>query len=72
VGNTAALDIWTQKRVSLDFGSQYHVNRALSFYLNLKNLTNTALKFTEGPGEDRVIQREFYGLTIQLGGSYSL
>jgi hypothetical protein len=33
-------------------------------------LTNTALKFTEGPGPDRVIQREFYDATVQFGGNY--
>jgi hypothetical protein len=27
-------------------------------------LTNTALKFTEGPGENRIIQCEFYGATL--------
>jgi outer membrane receptor protein involved in Fe transport len=70
VGNTAALDIWTQERFSVDFGSQYRVTQAFNVYFNLKNLTNTALKFTEGPGEDRVIQREFYGLTLQFGGNY--
>jgi hypothetical protein len=41
-------------------------------YLNLKNLTNTPLKFTEGPTDDRVIQREFYGITVQAGFNYKL
>ena len=31
-------------------------------------LTNTPLQFTEGPGPDRVIQREFYDATLQFGG----
>lgn len=70
LGNTAALDDWTQERFSVDFGSQYKVTDALGVYFNLKNLTNTPLKFTEGPGENRVIQREFYGLTLQFGGTY--
>ncbi|MDB6008752.1 MAG: TonB-Xanth-Caul: TonB-dependent receptor [Gammaproteobacteria bacterium] len=70
VGNTAALDIWTQERFSVDFGSQYRVTQAFNVYFNLKNLTNTPLKLTEGPGEDRIIQREFYGLTVQFGGNY--
>ena len=39
-------------------------------YFNAKNLTNTALKFTEGSGPDRVIQREFYGTTFQIGANY--
>ena len=70
VGGTAALDIWTQKRVSLDFGSQYKVTEAFSVYFNAKNLTNTPLKLTEGSGDNRVIQREFYGATLQFGGTY--
>ena len=70
VGQSAALDVWTQDRLSVDFGSQFKVSEPLSFYLNVKNLTNTALKFTEGEGEDRVIQREFYGVTVQVGGTY--
>jgi TonB-dependent receptor len=70
LGNTAALDTWTQERLSVDFGSQYKVIEPFTMYLNLKNLTNTALKFTEGPGPGRVIQREFYGTTMQFGGTY--
>jgi TonB-dependent receptor len=70
LGNTAALDVWTQERLSVDFGSQYKVTEPFSVYLNVKNLTNTALKFTEGPAPDRVIQREFYDATVQFGGNY--
>jgi TonB-dependent receptor len=72
VGNTAALDIWTQQRFTVDFGSQYRFTDSVNVYLNVKNLTNTALKFTEGPGEDRVIQREFYGVTVQAGVDFKL
>jgi TonB-dependent receptor len=72
LGNTAALDIWSQQRFSVDFGSQYRVTDAFNVYLNLKNLTNTPLKFTEGPGQDRVIQREFYGITAQAGFNLKL
>ncbi len=72
VGNTAALDIWTQERFTVDFGSQYRFTDSFNVYLNVKNLTNTPLKFTEGPGEDRVIQREFYGVTVQAGVNYKL
>ncbi|MDP9008976.1 MAG: TonB-dependent receptor [Pseudomonadota bacterium] len=70
VGGTAALDIWSQERFSVDFGSQYKVTDPFSIYFNAKNLTNTALKFTEGPGNNRIIQREFYGTTLQIGGNY--
>ena len=68
LGNTAALDVWAQERFSVDFGSQYRVTDWLKLYFNVKNLTNTPLKFTEGPGPDRVIQREFYDATLQFGG----
>lgn len=66
-GPTAPLDQWTQDRLSVDFGGKYQATEAVSVYLNLKNLTNTALKFTEGMGENRVIQREYYGVTAQFG-----
>jgi len=70
LGASAALDAWTQERLSVDFGSQFKISEPLSVYFNAKNLTNTALKFTEGPGENRIIQREFYGVTLQVGGNY--
>jgi TonB-dependent receptor len=70
VGSSAATDIWSQERLSVDLGSQFQVSAPLSVYFNAKNLTNTALKFTEGPGTDRVIQREFYGVTLQAGATY--
>ena len=70
VGGSSALDIWTQERFSVDFGSQYKITDPFSVYFNAKNLTNTALKATEGPGPNRVIQREFYGVTLQVGGTY--
>jgi TonB-dependent receptor len=66
-GPSAATDIWTQDRLSLDFGAQYEISEPVSVYLNFKNLTNTALKFTDGIDENRVIQREFYGTTLQAG-----
>jgi outer membrane receptor protein involved in Fe transport len=62
--------IWSQERFSVDLGSQYKVTEPFSVYFNAKNLTNTALKLTEGPGENRIIQREFYGVTLQIGGNY--
>ncbi len=72
MGPSAATDVWTQARFSVDFGGSYQLSEQVSTYLNVKNLTNTALKFTEGQGEDRVIQREFYGPTVQLGVNVKL
>jgi TonB-dependent receptor len=72
VGDASATDIWAQKRLSVDFGSQYQVTRLFSLYFNAKNLTNTALKFTEGAADNRVIQREFYGATLQAGFNFRM
>lgn len=66
-GPTAATDTWTQQRLSLDFGGRYQILDSVSVYVAAKNLTNTPLKFTDGPNENRVIQREFYGVTLQAG-----
>jgi hypothetical protein len=44
----------------------------LRLYFNAKNLTNTPLKITEGSGENRLVQREFYAVTLQAGFNYKL
>jgi TonB-dependent receptor len=72
VGSSAATDIWTQERLSVDFGSQYRISDAFSVYFNARNLTSTALKITEGPADNRLIQREFYGVTLQAGVNIKL
>ncbi|KAF3996593.1 TonB-dependent receptor [Glaciimonas immobilis] len=66
VGSSAATDIYSEPRFSLDFGASYALKSNISIYLNVKNLTNTAMKFTEGT-DNRPIQRETYGKTIQVG-----
>lgn len=72
VGASAATDVWSQERLAVDFGSQWRITAPFSLYFNAKNLTNTPLKFTEGAGDNRVIQREFYGITLQAGFNYKL
>ena len=63
---TVSPDVFSEARSYVDFGSSYAFDKHLSIYLNAKNLTNTPLKFSEGPS-DRPIQREFYGRTYQAG-----
>jgi TonB-dependent receptor len=66
IGGSPATDVYSDARTSVDFGSKYFVTEAVTLYFNAKNLTNTALKYSEGlPG--RPIQREFYLQTYQLG-----
>lgn len=67
VGGDPSTDVWSQPRFSLDFGASYAVDEQWSVFLNAKNLTDTRLKFTEGPSNSRPIQREFYGQTITAG-----
>jgi TonB-dependent receptor len=67
VGGSAATDVWSQPRFSLDLGTSYAINTNVSVFLNVKNLTDTRLKFTEGAADNRPIQREFYGQTLTAG-----
>ena len=56
--------------MSADFGASYQVAKNYGLFLNIKNLTNTPMKFTEGTS-DRVIQRETYGKTVEAGATFS-
>jgi TonB-dependent receptor len=71
VGGDATQDIYSEPRLSADFGASYQFAKNYSVFVSVKNLTNTAMKFTEGT-PDRVIQREFYGKTIEAGLNFSL
>ncbi|MBV8784266.1 MAG: TonB-dependent receptor, partial [Gammaproteobacteria bacterium] len=63
---TGYTDAYQSERLLVDFGANYALSKATGFYLNLKNLTNNPMRYTEGP-ENRPIQREFYGVTLQAG-----
>jgi TonB-dependent receptor len=66
VGSSAATDVYTASRFSLDFGGSYQVRKDVGIYLDVRNILNTPLKFYEG-SPDRPIQREFYGPTVMVG-----
>ena len=66
IGGSAATDVFSEPRTSVDLGTSYAIDKNLTVYFNAKNLSNTALKFTEG-SDSRPIQREFYGVTLQTG-----
>lgn len=66
IGGDRATDVFQNARGTLDFTSQYEVNRQLSIYFNAKNLLDTPLRFYEG-ASGRPIQREFYDITIEGG-----
>jgi TonB-dependent receptor len=66
IGTQKSGDVWNATRTSMDFGSTYAFAEHWSAYFNAKNLLDTPHKFYQGTFE-RVIQREFYGQTYQLG-----
>jgi len=66
IGTQKSQDVFNATRTSMDFGSTYAITGNLVAYFNAKNLLDTAHKFYQGSYE-RVIQREFYGQTYQLG-----
>jgi TonB-dependent receptor len=70
VGGNSSQDIYSEARLSADFGASYQVAKNYGVFLNIKNLTNTPMKFTEGTS-DRVIQRETYGKTVEAGATFS-
>lgn len=66
VGGTRALDIFQDRRFTLDFNVSYDVTSALRVYFNAKNLTNASLRFYEGT-RNRPIQREYYDAALEGG-----
>ncbi len=70
VGGSKDTDIYNTGRFTMDLGSSYAIDSKWSLYANVKNLTNTPLAFYEGYS-NRVIQREYYGVTVQAGVNFS-
>jgi len=66
IGSQKSGDVWNATRTSMDFGSTYAFTEHWTAYFNAKNLLDTPHKFYQGTFE-RVIQREFYGQTYQVG-----
>ena len=48
-------------------GSSYVINRYATLYIDMKNLTDTPMQFTEGPTNSRPIQREYCDVTYLAG-----
>jgi TonB-dependent receptor len=60
-------DVYSRHRLTLDVGSSYAIAHEVKVYFDAKNLLNTPLEFTEGTGDSRPIQREFYDITLLAG-----
>jgi TonB-dependent receptor len=61
-----SLDTIQANKTNMDFTSSYQLNRNWNLYFSAKNLLNTPLRYNEGSAF-RVIQREIYGQTYELG-----
>ena len=70
IGGSKDTDVYNSARFTMDLGSSYAIDQNWSVYANVKNLTNTPLAFYEGYS-NRVIQREYYGATVQAGVNFS-
>ena len=66
VGADPTTDITQAARLTLDLTSTFAVRSNIKMYFNAKNLLNTPLTYYEGT-PDRIIQREFYDVTLELG-----
>lgn len=66
-GGPISSDIWSQPRFRLDFDISYAISKQLGVFFSAKNLTNTKLKFTQGPDARYPIQREFYQTDYMAG-----
>jgi outer membrane receptor protein involved in Fe transport len=71
VGPSAALDQYTEARLSADLSATYALDKHYSLFLMGRNLLNTAHTFTEGTS-NRVIQREYFGRAVMFGITGSL
>ena len=67
VGGSGASDLYSQPRFRLDFGGSYAITDTISYYLDVKNISNTKLEFTQTSDRNFPIQREFYGPTYLTG-----
>ena len=65
IGNST--DVYSRHRTTLDLGTSYSIAHEIKVYFDAKNLLNTPLEFTEGTGDSRPIQREFYDITLLAG-----
>jgi len=67
VGGEANSDLYSQPRFRLDFGGSYAITENVEYYLDVKNITNTKLEFTQTPSRAFPVQREFYDVDFLTG-----
>ena len=64
--------MFSQARFRLDFGGSYQITDDIQYYVDVKDITDTKLEFTQTADKNFPIQREFYGPTYTTGIRISL
>lgn len=67
VGSDPGTDLYSQSRLRVDFGGSYAVTDNISWYVDVKNITNTRLEFTQTNNVNFPVQREFYDADFLTG-----
>jgi TonB-dependent receptor len=67
VGGDDSTDLYSQSRFRLDFGGSYKITDEIEYYIDVKDITDTKLEFTQTQSKDFPVQREFYGPTYLTG-----
>ena len=67
VGGNDSTDLYSQPRFRLDFGGTYDITSQVQAYLDIKNITNTHLEFTQTKSNDFPVQREYYDADYLFG-----
>jgi TonB-dependent receptor len=71
IGGSAFTDRYYDKQFLMDFNASYAVNKNLSVYMDLNNMTNQALRYYQGH-VNRTMQMEYYGRRLTFGLKYNL
>jgi TonB-dependent receptor len=67
VGSDASQDLYSRARFRLDFGGSYKITDNVEWYVDVKNITNTKLEFTQTASPQYPVQREFYDTDFFFG-----
>ena len=70
VGSDDGLDVFQDKRTTLDLTTSYAITKNILVYFNAKNLTDEPLRYYEG-SRNRPIQRELYGVSYEGGARFN-
>ncbi len=71
IGGSAFEDRYYDQQFFLDFNASFSINKKLSIYADLNNITNQPLRYYQGISE-RTMQIEFYERRLTFGVKYDL